>query len=77
MEADCKSAGSAYGGSNPSLPTLENWLSGLKREPAKFLISVKGSVGSNPTFSVWEISSVVEQCADNAEVASSNLAFPT
>jgi hypothetical protein len=22
MEADCKSAGSAYGGSNPSLPTF-------------------------------------------------------
>ncbi len=35
MEADCKSAGSAYGGSNPSLPTLEDWLSGLKQQFAK------------------------------------------
>ena len=77
MEADCKCAGSAYGGSNPSLPTSEDWLSGLKREPAKFLISVKGSVGSNPTSSAREISSVVEQCADNAEVGGSNPPFPT
>ena len=76
MEADCKSAGSAYGGSNPSLPTLEDWLSGLKREPAKFLISLQVSVGSNPTSSAREISSVVEQCADNAEVGGSNPPFP-
>ena len=58
MEADCKSAGSAYGGSNPSLPTLEDWLSGLKREPAKFLRSLQVSVGSNPTSSAWVCNSV-------------------
>ena len=37
-----------------------------------------GSItGSNPVRVAWEISSVVEQCADNAEVGGSNPPFPT
>jgi hypothetical protein len=38
---------------------------------------LSASVGSNPTTSAREISSVVEQCADNAEVGGSNPPFPT
>ena len=49
---------------------------GLMQGIANPPIYISISVGSNPTSSVWEISSAVEQCADNAEVASSNLAFP-
>jgi hypothetical protein len=32
--------------------------------------------GSNPSLPIWEHSSAVEQCADNAEADSSNLSVP-
>ena len=78
MEVDCKSTGSAYGGSNPSLPTLEDWLSGLKQgianPPIHAIMYPLVQIQHPPP---WEISSVVEQCADNAEVGGSNPPFPT
>lgn len=36
------------GGSNPSVPALERWLSGLRRAFRK-RVNLMGSVGSNPT----------------------------
>lgn len=50
-EADCKSAGSAYVGSNPTLPIGEvvEWFMALVLKTS----DVKASVGSNPTLSVF------------------------
>tara|TARA_A100001234_G_scaffold197151_1_gene187097 strand:+ start:909 stop:1088 length:180 start_codon:yes stop_codon:yes gene_type:complete len=59
MEADCKSAGSAYGGSNPSLPIgkVVEWFMALVLKTS----DVQASVGSNPTFSVIKITEILKK----------------
>ncbi len=78
METDCKSVGSAFGGSNPSLPTSGGLaelglMQGIANPPMYF----KCIRWFKSNILRWEISLGVEHSTDNRKVAGSNPAFPT